>query len=194
MGSFYTNVTLRVSDDRPVIEYLTERRRNAFVSGPEKNALVVFDSESEAQDYVVLRNLATDLSKWFDCAALAVMNHDDDVLLYTLAHRGRIVDEYNSAPDYFDAESSAKRGGDARQLARLFDASSQAGEIEALLAREAGDDDGFVFETERHALLVEALGLPECAVGTGYNYLEAEEYPEDYDAEDFTRVGSALSR
>jgi hypothetical protein len=190
MGNFYTNVTLRVSDDRPVIEYLTERRRNAFVSGAEKNAVVVFDSESEAQNYSILRTLAADLSKWLDCVALAVMNHDDDVLLYTLAHRGRIIDEYNSAPDYFDAESLAKRGGDARQLARLFDASSRANEIEALLAREAGDEDGFVFETERHGLLVEALGLPECAVGTGYNYLEAEEYPADYEPEDFTRVSS----
>jgi hypothetical protein len=190
MGNFYTNVTLRVSDDRPVIEYLTERRRNAFVSGPEKNALVVFDSESEAQNYSVLRALAADLSKWLDCTALAVLNHDDDVLLYTLAHQGRIIDDYNSAPDYFDEDSSAKRGGDAKQLARLFDASSRASEIEGLLAREAGDDDGFVFETERHALLVEALGLPECAIGAGYNYLEAEEYPADYDPEDFTRVGS----
>src|SRR5215208_142239 len=106
MGNFYTNVTLRASDQPSVVQYLTERRRNAFVSPPEGSALVVFDSACEAQDYTVLRDLAIDLSKRFGCAAFAVMNHDDDVLLYTLVERGRVIDEYNSNPDYFDEERS----------------------------------------------------------------------------------------
>jgi hypothetical protein len=179
-----------VTDEQAVRQHLASKGRRAFVSRAEGNALVVFERDSEDQDYAVLRELAADLSTTFTCVALAVMNHDDDVLLYTLYQHGRAIDAYNSAPAYFDEDRSGDdRGGDARRLAEAFNVPDQAPQIEAVLGLEAGADDGIVFETDRHGQLVEALASPKCAVGTGYNYLDAEEYPEDYAAEDFTQVG-----
>jgi hypothetical protein len=190
VGSFYTNVTVRVTDEQAVQQHLASKDQRAFVSRTEGSALVVFGRDSEDQDYAVLCDLAADLSTQFKCVALAVMNHDDDVLLYTLYQRGRAIDAYNSAPAYFDEDRSAEdRGGDAQRLADAFNVPDQASQIEAALRRESGTDDGVVFETDRHAQLVEALASPKCAVGTGYNYLDAQEYPEDYAAEDFTQVG-----
>lgn len=190
MGSFYTNVTVRVTDEQAVGQHLASKGRGAFVSRAEGSALVIFDRDSEDQDYAVLRALAADLSDRFRCVALAVMNHDDDVLLYTLYRHGRAIDAYNSAPAYFDADQSAEdRGGDARRLAEAFDVPGRAPEIEATLGLETGADDGVAVESDRHARLVEVLGLPKCAIGTGYDYLDAEEYPEDYASQDFTRVG-----
>ncbi|MGH9888385.1 MAG: hypothetical protein ACREBE_22815 [bacterium] len=189
MGSFYTNVTVRTADQDSVVAYLTERGRRAFVSRPDGDALVVFDRDTEAQDYAVLRDLAEDLARRFACTALAVMNHDDDVLLYALCRNGQLIDEYNSAPAYFgEGRSSDDRGGDAEHLATLFGASSRADSLAALLELEAGTPGGVVFESQRHAQLVELLGSPRCAIGTGYDYLDAEEYPEDYQAADFTRI------
>lgn len=190
MGSFYTNVTVRLTDEQAIRQHLASKGRRAFVSRAEGTALVVFDRDSEDQDYAVLCDLAADLSSKFKCVALAVMNHDDDVLLYTLYQRGHAIDAYNSAPAYFDEGQSADdRGGDAGRLAEAFNVPDQAPQIGAVLALEAGADDGVVFETDRHAQLVQALGSPKCAVGTGYNYLDAQEYPEDYAPEDFTHVG-----
>ena len=192
MGSFYTNVTVRVSDEQAVRQHLAGKGRHAFVSRAEGGALVVFERDSEDQDYAVLRDLAADLSSRFECAALAVMNHDDDVLLYTLYQRGQAVDDYDSAPDYFDeSREPDDRGGDAGRLAEAFGVPSRAPQIEAVLGLEAGADDGVVFETDRHARLVDALGAPRCAVGAGYNYIDAEEFPPDYTAGDFARVGDS---
>src|SRR5690349_9470630 len=39
----------------------------------------------------------------------------------------------------------------------------------------------YTFAFQRHQDLVRALGLPECAVGTGYNYLKEADAPvEDF--------------
>jgi len=192
MGSFYTNVTLRTTDSVSVRHELTKRRATAYVSRLDADALVVFERDSEDQDPVVLRKLSAALSSALSCAALAVTNHDDSVLLYALFQNGKLVDEYNSAPDYFDEGDKGKgRGGDATLLTATLGVPGEASRIREILALEGGTEDGVVFETDRHEQLVDALGLPHSAIATGYNYLEESEYPEGYDATDFERVGDA---
>jgi hypothetical protein len=44
------------------------------------------------------------------------------------------------------------------------------------------------FAHERHRALVNALGLPDCAVATGYNYLEEGEFPHGLSGKDFEKV------
>jgi hypothetical protein len=114
------------------------------------------------------------------------------VLLYALFQNGKLVDEYNSAPDYFDeSDKGEEHGGDATSLATAFGVPGHASRVRDILALEGGTEDGVVFETDRHEQLVDALGLPRSAIATGYNYLEEGEYPEGYDAADFERVGDA---
>ena len=191
MGTFYTNITLRETDGGQVKLDLATRGLTAFVSRSEHDALVVFERVAEEQDPVVLDDLAAVLSARFRCVALAVTNHDDSVLMYSLFERGQRVDDYNSAPDYFgELADDLDRGGDHERLARAFGVPDRASQLAVILqASEA--DEGFVFETDRHEQLVGVLGIPRCAVGAGYTYLAASEYPAGYGAEDFEHVGEA---
>lgn len=191
MGSFYTNITVRTDQQARVIDALRAAGRTAFASVPSGGCTVVFDRECEDQDVKVLTQLARSLSARLDCAALAVMNHDDDVIAYVLCERGKILDEYVSNPTYFDdsAESLAPDGGKASLLCRAFGVADRVAKVEAILRIESGSDAGFTFETDRHQEIVSVLGLPAAAVGTGYTYLGEGEFPEGSTAADFVRIG-----
>jgi hypothetical protein len=193
MGNFYTNVTLKTGDTTRVTEALRAADREAYISAPERGCIVVYDSQTEDQDVEALKTLATSLSRELRCAALSVLVHDDDVLVYLLHEGGKLLDEYTSAPSYFDsgaAESQSPEGGDASRLCRAFGADGKASTVEQVLRTErvGGSGGGFVFESDRHQELVAALGLPEVAVSTGFNYLEEGDFPEGTSEGSFTLV------
>jgi hypothetical protein len=193
MGSFYTNVTLRTTDEDRVAEALRANHREAYVARPQNGCVVVYDSETEDQDIDDLKALASALSEQLRCPALAVLVHDDDVLVYTLHEGGKVVDEYVSAPAYFDtavAETDSPEGGDATRLCRAFGADGKATTVDQILRTEraGGSGGGFIFETDRHQELVEALGIPEIAVSTGYNYIEEGELPDGTNEGSFTLI------
>ena len=186
MGSFYTNITLRTTDTGRVVSALRIAHRVALVSAPKQGCIVVCDEATEEQDLDVLRALTSLLSRECNCAALGVMNHDDDVLLYFLADAGTVVDEYNSAPAYFDPDGdpdTPPSGGDPTIAARLFGASHHT---LARILSEPGTDDSFVFAMDRHRALAEALGTPTFCVGAGFTYLTEGEYPEGADESTFS--------
>ena len=191
MGSFYTNITLRTEQQPKVVETLRAAGRKAYVSPPMNGCVVVYDHESEDQSKA-LNKLAGSLSAKLKCAALAVLIHDDDLLVYGLFQDGKLMDEYVSWPALFDdSASESPEGGDAEILARAFGAESKIDEIESVLreTRAGNRDEGIIFESERHGELVAALGIPTIAVSTGYNYIEQGELPEGTTEESFTRVG-----
>lgn len=122
---------------------------------------------------------------------LAVANHDDDILWYQLYERGQFVDDYDSTPGYFEAsEPSPPAGGDAHKLCAAFGVPDAAASVEPILRKSffAGDDGAYVFAFERHLDLVHALGIPEFAVGTSYDYLESGEVPDGLSPADVMRV------
>jgi hypothetical protein len=107
---------------------------------------------------------------------LAVLNHDDDVLLYRLFENGRLLDEYNSAPAY-PAPSNSPTGGHPELLCKAFGANS-ASAVSAILRKpQRGGPDGYLFAVHRHLALVEALGLPIYAVGAGFSYVSDDDAP-----------------
>jgi len=189
VGNFYTNITLRSRDTDRIVTSLTELRRPALVAPPSDGFSVVYDRASEDQDPKVIDEAARHLSARLECAALAVVNHDDDVLWLGLYERGKVVDEYTSAPGYFDGEERAPEGGDAERLCRAFGAEGRDAEVEAALRVPAGSEAGFVFEFERHQALVQALGLPLIAVGAGFTYIEEGELPDGVVEDQLRRVG-----
>lgn len=133
MGSFYTNITLKTADTDRVLDALRQAQRAALVSAPEHGYTVVFDEASESQEPEVLKALATRLSRSCACPALAILNHDDDVLLYFLYERGQLADEYNSAPSFFEEDAdpgTPPLGGDANRLSTVFNAASRRSDIE----------------------------------------------------------------
>lgn len=188
MGNFYTNITLRGSDQDSIAEYLTQQNRDAYVSPTVNHCTVVYDEQCESQDTGILESLASDLSKRFSCPALAVLNHDDDILWYKLFESGQLTDEYDSSPDYFDAqdELAMPKGGDAQKLCGIFGAGQNVTEVERIL--RAPNPDAYVFAYERHEDLAKALGIPTFSVGCGYNYIEQDELPEGLEFDDLKRT------
>ena len=189
MGAFYTNVTVRHADVDAVIAVLEKLGRDAFVAPAHNGAVVVFDAHIESQDARDIDRLASPISKRLRCAALLALNHDDDLLYYALLEGGRLIDEYNSRPGYFDGTEQEAAGGDARKLAAAFGVPDRADRLDDLLH---GAD--YTFETERHAALVQLLGLPPSAVGSGYDTISQGELPEGVLESELRVVGAAAVR
>lgn len=182
MGASYTNLTVRGATQRAVADLLAGRR--AVVAPARDGHVVVFDERSE-QDQEVVSELAEHLSSSLGTGVLALLVHDDDILWYRLYDVGQLADEFDSAPGYFDAdaEPSAPAGGDGVRLAAVMGALHSA-ELEIALRKSGFEDDGYVFESDRHADLVRLLGLPRLAVGAAFASFERGELPAGLSAAD----------
>jgi hypothetical protein len=181
VGSFYVNCTVRTGDRAAVAKSL--KGRDAYVTPAKDGAVVVMDKEAETQDVDAVREVGELLSTGLKTQVLAVLNHDDDMLWYGLFDNGRLTDEYNSAPAYFEGGDDPPSGGDARKLCAAFGRAGREKDLDAVLRKT-----DYAVAMERHADLVEALGLPAFAVGFGFTYVEEGELPEDLAADDLLRV------
>jgi hypothetical protein len=188
MGNFYANITLRADETDAIVQTLTSLRRRAFVAPAIGGATVVFDQAIEDGGPRDIGRLVGELSRRHDCAALAVLVADDDVLWYALYRAGRLDHEYDSDPSYGSARSDPPKGGNAAALGAAFGMPERAAELERVLRVRSGPE-GYLFEHERHAELVRLLGLPDIAVATGYRYIEAGELPDGVEESDLRRVG-----
>ena len=199
MGTFCTNITLVGADPVAVEQLLVDAGRAAFV-GSWDGDTVVYDERGEAQDGSHAA-LAQELSAVLGCVAVASLNHDDDILYLQVFERGEVRGEYNSAPDYFDDGGDGMAVGpdtaiddipriglaagpdpqrwllglDPATLVRLVG----RGDADRLAGIAAGDA---LFASDLHAEILDELGLPQAACGTGYRYLTNGELPEDADA------------
>jgi hypothetical protein len=183
MGSFYTSLTLKGPTQSKILKWLEDRP--AYVSTTIKSVTTILDEKSESQGDE-LAGFAMLLSKHFCCPVLAVLNHDDDILYFVLYENGERLDEYNSNPGYFEngVSDANPRGGKASLLAKMFDVKDEIS-IETILR---GID--YVFAMDRHRDLAIALGLPEYAVGIGYEYLAAGDLPPWISEDKYTHTGS----
>lgn len=205
MGNHYTNVTVKGPDQKAIVEYLRAEGLRAWVSPTVGGCTVVFDrnmmeaawDEEMGDDDHGPLEVGPRLSLAFSCPSLEVMVADDDVLSVQLCRDGRVVGDYVSNPGYGQESVGAPEGGDARELCEAFGAGDGAIDRVEVILREPGvgaDDspsaDGYVFETDRHGDLVRALGLPDWAVGTGYNYIQQGEPPDGFDPATWVHVGA----
>jgi hypothetical protein len=188
MGNFYTNYTLRGPSQQSVAEALAGR--SAIVTPAQDGCVVVFDEESDEQNQEIIAELAAHLSGKFRCPLLAVLNHDDSIFWYQLYLDGELVDEYDSSPNYFNGteeEPSPPSGGDAQKLCTAFGTNAVV-EVESILRKSAGDDDGYIFAFERHDDLAAALGVPSFGVGTSFGSFSDGEIPEELTETDLVRT------
>src|SRR5262245_52056622 len=122
MGAFYGNITLKGPSQAAVVEAL--RGRRAIVTPRIGDYTVAFDSVCDEQDTDGIQALTSRLSRELRCPALAIIVHDDDVLVYFLYQDGELTDWYNSSPSYFDFgsadEPAAPDGGNAEHLCETF--------------------------------------------------------------------------
>ena len=169
MGNFYTNITILDANEHQIVHQLEKLNRKSLVSPPDGKQRVVFLAEDR-----YLFETAEALSQSLDCVTIAIHNHDDSILMMNVYQHGELLDEYNSAPSYFDGPITPPSGGNADQLIKLLAPDSNAKELETLLRGDIQSNPGemaFVFAVMRHQSIAEILGLTKNSVGIGYEYL-----------------------
>lgn len=171
MGSFYVSFVVRDGEQAAVAAALKALGRTALVSPARDGYVYFYDAKADEQDEAEIDTLGEAISQQLDTVVLAVLNHDDDVLIYWLFERGAEIDRYNSFPGYFGSEEDEDdgilpQGGDAAKLVRSLGASTSAKKVHEVL-RADNEREEYVFALDRHATLAQLLGLaPElCCLG-----------------------------
>jgi len=173
MGNFYVNFTTRGPHQAAIAKSLRSAKRSAFV-GPSLDALTVFyDEQADTQYDSAIKVVGEATSQDLNAPVLAVLNHDDDILAYWLFVKGKLVDEYNSFPGYFDDGDDTPSGGDAKKLCDAFAVAGKAKAVSEVLRQR-----DYTFAFERHRALAELLNFPSLYCFTGYRYLADGEVPE----------------
>lgn len=213
MGGFYTNYTVYSTDQLTVANLLRQNLCKAYVCPPDAGCILVVDSASDSQREKEVCAVGSILSKELGRSVLAVMNHDDDVLYYSLFQSGQITDEYDSLPDYFSSPGPIQiptlgdtnivdreklntilaswkpadpRGGNAKMLCEAYECSTSAEKVEAILRRNSRE---YAFASNRHQDLANVLGITKLAIGTAYASFASHDLPEGLKEADCIQVG-----
>lgn len=81
----------------------------ALVAPPQNGWITFFDESASGQDTKQLVRIARSLSRKLQTAVFWFLVHDSDVFQYHLFDQGKLLDQFNSRPDYFGVVSNAKR-------------------------------------------------------------------------------------
>ena len=181
MGNFYVNHTVRTDDAAAVASVLESDHRHALVTPSADGQVVIYDKVSDSQNPAEWRAVARSVSQTLNAPCLVVANHDDDILMYELFESGQLTEEFNSNPGYFGQSGSSSQGRGTRLCAAW-------GVLEARFAVAALLRSHHAFAVELHVELAKAIGLPDHAVGLGFNYVDEGDLPPTIDESDLLRV------
>jgi hypothetical protein len=186
MGGFYGSVHVKTADRSSVqqaAEAISKRQKTRFLIGPPLNGWVSAYPETHGQD----ESIAKAMARRAGGDVIYVMVHDDDVFAYSYFQDGKLVDAFNSRPDYFGsvpAKTKAKLRGRPLLIQHLLAPGKSLKELIALLSPDATEQTPFAFELlERFANL---LGLPNAVAA--YEYLMEGETEHIQDWDDFIHV------
>jgi hypothetical protein len=165
MSDFYVSFTTRDIDAKSVADALSALGRQGFVSPASDGFVVFYDASSD--DTAAVMALAKSASERLGKPVLAVMNAEDEVLLFWLYERGVAVDSYNSNPNHLDGGDDAPAGGDADVLSRHMADDADRAAIASILRAANDEESDYPFAVDRHVALCQELGLPAdyCCVG-----------------------------
>ena len=169
MGSFYTQVLVRNADEHRCAEVMRTLRRSSYVIPPQNNVSVVCDKESEDQNIDTLDSLAFTLSSKLSTSAVAVLNHDDDWLIFRLFNDGKFVGGVQVG------HTPLSLRGPISKLRNLLNPRATLLPLYVALLRPR------IFQLQRHADIVDLLGLPQRSVGVGYKYISTDNSMKRFD-------------
>src|SRR5436190_17693233 len=193
MGSFYTNFQVRgdstpavLSALRPLIE------SRAYVSPPTGRWITVYDEASDDQDDAIIEEVGTGVSRALKTTVLAFLVHDSDIFRYWLFESGKLIDEFDSDPEYFGRHVDETRlwhlRGKPAALLPLCRTGTTVAQINAVLhdpASESAMADDILSD------LVELLEIDEARAMLGFRYFEEEGADILPDADSFEPLGGA---
>jgi hypothetical protein len=182
MGSFFTNLHIRNAATKAVCTALQKLDGRAYVSPPSGGWVTVYPECTEPQNDGPMREIASGLSRTFKTDVLGFLVHDSDIAMYWLYRNGDLIDEFNSAPDYFSTKieepTDTPLGGDVEAFLSLCKTGTTRAQLEQVLH----PTDGFpVMADEIVTELAKLLGINETRASFGFKYFEnsgAEVFPE----------------
>jgi hypothetical protein len=195
MGAFFTNFQVRGASTKAicaVLPKLTDAR--AFVSPPGNGWVTIYAEATENQREKTICAIAAGLSKTFKTDVFGFLVHDSDIALYWLYRCGELVDQFNSAPDYFDQADEATRDrtrGDTDVLLPLCREGTSRARLDEVLHPAAGSP---TFAEEIIRDLAKLLGIDEDRAGIGFKYFDAEGADIFPDAGEFEPIGPGAAR
>jgi hypothetical protein len=187
-GNFYVNAVVIGPKPKDVIMFLKNAKYDAYISRAGENMTVVFEKGIDSpDDFNTITNFCSSLSLTLKCTVFLVQNHDDSVLYFKLYKNGKLLDQYDSCPGYFDGKLSAPKGGDIQLLADIFNVKSKKTDLKSLLHPTSDKGKKYISALERHTNLVKLLKLPEVSIGFGYEYVKEflESSPKQSDKEKY---------
>ncbi|MEO5960067.1 MAG: hypothetical protein ABIZ49_13100 [Opitutaceae bacterium] len=144
MGAFYHSLHVRSSDQvgvqRVLEEIIRERAQRLWMSPAVNGWVSIFPD-----DLAVVLTLGPLLSRHCRADALATVVHDSDVFLYTVFRDGEKIEEYESAPDYFEPKNPPTPRVTPRHVLTFLPTAKDASALVTLLTGEPSDfaDDQF---------------------------------------------------
>jgi hypothetical protein len=170
MGAFYGSIHIRTENSDAVRKALEDVAKEAdcrFLLGPALNGWIsVFPNNAGQGDQI-----SVEIAKRLPYDMFHLIVHDDDIFAYYFYRDGRLIDHYNSRPDYFSKvsdEEKQKSRGRPELFQDLLREPESLSKLNTLLVAKR-----FSFEQERMAEFVELLGLSNAL--SSYEYLQSGE-------------------
>lgn len=173
MGHFYSQVLVCGANQTDCAAVMRALGRRSFVAPPHRSIVPVCDAGSESLDIDELDSVAYTLSHRLKTPSVAVLNHDDDLLVFRIFGR-------EGFKGY--CRSGMLIGGAYTQLRYACEAMCSTASLWLTFARS------FRFEYERHEALVRLLNLPPWSIGMGYRYLSQGDLPREMGEEELVRT------
>jgi hypothetical protein len=195
MGAFFTNLQVRKASAQATCAALEKMDLGRAYVSPDGNGWVtVYCEATDEQDIGTMGNLASGLSKTLKTEVLGFLVHDSDIAMYWLYRNGELIDEFNSAPNYFEQKEfsgDGPQGGNADVLLPLCVTGTTRAQLEALLH----PSDGFPLMVEEIvADLSKLLGIDDTRSNLGFTYFEQEGEGILPDIAEFQPVGKGTER
>jgi len=106
MGGFYDSIHARTESYQLIMDLLNKLAKSKghkFYIAPVINGWISMFPKNYGHE-----SLACEISRHIEADVLQMMVHDDDVFRYLYYRKSKLIDEYNSCPDYFGGKISAK--------------------------------------------------------------------------------------
>ncbi len=172
MGASFTNCHIRSFDSAACLKAVTGLARSrALVTDPKNGWITVYDETSESQDLGEIRRIARGLSSKLATDVFAFLLHGSDVFVYLLYRSGKLIDQFNSRPDYFGDVSASQRkkwSGDFKKLLRVAPRGLTIEKLRRVFSRN------ILFQEQLAIAFSRLIGIDPKRAGTGFRYLQEE--------------------
>lgn len=192
MGAFVVNFHVRISSKEAVAEVLQGMSLEAaWISGGKGPWVTVWEALASRQDTVRIQELAQAISQQLEAPLIGFLNHDSDVVCYWLFDSGKLLDEYNSCPGYFDGDSSQEESmaADCQTLVKYCTPGTTVEELEEVLKiwtqadAAQGIMPNYVFGEQRLSALGKLMEIDDMRINVDYGDIGRDVKPEEIDAE-----------